>query len=141
MYRLSKQFACLSSCKPAGIQKSLETQIYEELLDLMELAGKIAEIRESSESKQDIDKQNSAYLYVMNLDRQLQTWYRRLPENLVWKPTNIQTAPYSFFLLHQQYHCSLILLHRPWAKYEDPTPTSSTSSSDTETFHPIDDNH
>jgi len=126
MYRLSKQFSCLSACKPAGIQKSLETQIYEELLDLMELAGKIAEIRNPGEqSNQDVDKANSAYLYVMNLDRQLQTWYRRLPENLVWKPANIQTAPFSFFLLHQQYHCSLILLHRPWARYEESTPSSS----------------
>ncbi|KAG9235559.1 fungal-specific transcription factor domain-containing protein [Amylocarpus encephaloides] len=127
MYRLSHQFASLTACKPAGVQKSLETQIYEELLDLMELAGKIAEIRDNptSHETQDVDKANAAYLYVMNLDRQLQTWYRRLPDNLVWKPENIQTAPFSFFLLHQQYHCSLILLHRPWAKYEDPTPPSS----------------
>jgi hypothetical protein len=139
MYKLSKQFACLSACKPAGIQKSLETQIYEELLDLMELAGKIAEIRDSGEqSGLDIDKQNSAYLYVMNLDRQLQTWYRRLPENLVWKPANIQTAPYSFFLLHQQYHCSLILLHRPWARYEEPESASSEDGNPDEAF---DNNH
>ena len=142
MYRLSKQFACLSACKPAGVQKSLETQIYEELLDLMELAGKIAEIRDSGEqATQDIDKANSAYLYVMNLDRQLQTWYRRLPENLTWKPENIQTAPFSFFLLHQQYHCSLILLHRPWARYEDPTPPSSDDGHDEENFMNVDDNH
>lgn len=142
MYRLSKQFACLSACKPAGVQKSLETQIYEELLDLMELAGKIAEIRDSGEqATQDVDKANSAYLYVMNLDRQLQTWYRRLPENLTWKPENIQTAPFSFFLLHQQYHCSLILLHRPWAKYEDPTPPSSDDGHDEESFMNVDDNH
>ncbi|KAG9244398.1 fungal-specific transcription factor domain-containing protein [Calycina marina] len=126
MYRLSAQFSCLSACKPAGVQKCLETQIYEELLCLMELAGKIAEIRNPGEqSHQDIDKANEAYLYVMNLDRQLQTWYRRLPDNLVWKPANTSTAPFSYFLLHQQYHCSLILLHRPWARYEDPTPPSS----------------
>jgi hypothetical protein len=142
MYRLSKQFACLSACKPAGIQKSLETQIYEELLDLMELAGKIAEIRDSgAQSTQDIDKANSAYLYVMNLDRQLQTWYRRLPENLTWNPENIQTAPFSFFLLHQQYHCSLILLHRPWAKYEDPTPANSDDGQDDDPYMSISDNH
>jgi len=140
MYRLSKQFSSLSACKPAGIQKSLETQIYEELLDLMELAGKIAEIRNPGEqSNQDVDKANSAYLYVMNLDRQLQTWYRRLPENLVWKPANIQTAPFSFFLLHQQYHCSLILLHRPWARYEEPTPPSSDDGED-DSFN-LDNNH
>jgi hypothetical protein len=142
MYRLSRQFACLSACQPAGIQKSWETQIYEELLDLMELAGKIAEIRDSeAQSSQDVDKANSAYLYVMNLDRQLQTWYRRLPDNLVWKPENIQTAPFSFFLLHQQYHCSLILLHRPWARYEDPTPPSSEDGQDDDSYPNVDDNH
>jgi hypothetical protein len=142
MYRLAKQFACLSACKPAGVQKSLETHIYEELLDLMELAGKIAEIRDSgAQATQDIEKANSAYLYVMNLDRQLQTWYRRLPEHLTWKPENIQTAPFSFFLLHQQYHCSLILLHRPWAKYEDPTPPSSEDGHDDENYTTADDNH
>jgi len=141
MYRLSEQFSSLSACKPAGIQKSLETQIYEELLDLMELAGKITEIRVPGErSNQDIDKSNSAYLYVMNLDRQLQTWYRRLPDNLVWKPANIQTAPFSFFLLHQQYHCSLILLHRPWARYEEPTPPSSDDGED-DSFNNLDNNH
>lgn len=140
MYKLSKQFGSLSACKPAGVQKSLETQIYEELLELMELAGKIAEIRDSGEqSAHDIDSQNSAYLYVMNLDRQLQTWYRRLPENLVWKPANIQTAPFSFFLLHQQYHCSLILLHRPWARYEDPS--SPPTSEDGHDDGAADDNH
>lgn len=143
MYRLSKQFASLSACKPAGVQKSLETQIYEELLDLMELAGKIAEIRDAgSQAGQEVDKGNSAYLYVMDLDRQLQTWYRKLPDNLVWKPENIQTAPFSFFLLHQQYHCSLILLHRPWAKYEDPEPPSSEDGNDDDdAFMSIDDNH
>lgn len=142
MYRLSKQFACLTACKPAGVQKSLETQIYEELLDLMELAGNITEIRDlGAQSSYDIDKQNSAYLYVMNLDRQLQTWYRRLPENLVWKPANIQSAPFSFFLLHQQYHCTLILLHRPWARYEDPTPPSSDDGHSDDAFLPVDDNH
>ncbi len=139
MYRMSKQFACLSTCKPAGTQKSLETQIYEELLDLMELAGKIVEIRGSElQFSTDLDKANSAYLDVMNLDRQLQVWYRRLPENLVWNPQNIQTAPFSFFLLHQQYHCSLILLHRPWARYEDPNPPSSEHEQGDDS---IDDNH
>ncbi|PVH68817.1 hypothetical protein DL98DRAFT_474418 [Cadophora sp. DSE1049] len=123
MYRMSKKFASLSTCTPAGEQRSLETQIYEELLDLMELAGKITEIRGpevpgSRDRDRDPDNANR-YMYVLNLDRQLQTWYRRLPASLVWKPENIATAPFSFFLLHQQYHCSLILLHRPWAKYDD----------------------
>jgi hypothetical protein len=142
MYQLTKQFSSLSACKPAGLQKSLETQIYEELLDLMELAGKIAEIQDpESRALQSVEKIDEAYLYVMNLDRQLQAWYRRLPKNLVWNPENIRTAPFSFFLLHQQYHCSIILLHRPWARYEEPTPFSSDDGHNDDTYMPIDNNH
>ena len=142
MYRLSRQFSSLSACHPAGVQKSWETQIYEELLDLMELAGKISEIKDSeAQTSQDPDRANSAYLNVMNLDRQLQTWYRKLPDNLVWKPENIANGPFSFFLLHQQYHCSLILLHRPWARYEDPTPPSSEDGNEDDAYLSIDDNH
>jgi hypothetical protein len=141
IYPIPKQLTILSAIKPAGLEKSLETQIYEELLDLMELAGKIAEIRDKDTgASQDIDKANSAYLYVMDLDRQLQTWYRRLPDNLVWKPANIQAAPSSYFLLHQQYHCSIILLHRSWAKYDDPTPPRCDAGFD-HAFTNVDDNH
>lgn len=43
IYSLSKQFERLGTCKPAGPQKSLETRIYEALLDLMEIAGQITE--------------------------------------------------------------------------------------------------
>ncbi|CAK7236305.1 hypothetical protein SCUCBS95973_009561 [Sporothrix curviconia] len=63
------------------------------------------------------ESEENAYLHVISLDRQLQNWYRRLPDHLTWKPANIKAAPMSFFLLHQQYHVSMILLHRPWAKY------------------------
>ena len=117
MYRLANQFSSLGRCHPAGVAKLLETQIYEELLELMEMSGKIVEIQDPRITETQAVNDN-AYLQVMTLDRQLQTWYRRLPEKLTWKPANIQTAPSSYFLLHQQYHCSLILLHRPWAKYE-----------------------
>ncbi|KJR79860.1 fungal specific transcription factor domain-containing protein [Sporothrix schenckii 1099-18] len=63
------------------------------------------------------ESEENAYLHVISLDRQLQNWYRRLPDHLTWKPANVKAAPMSFFLLHQQYHVSMILLHRPWAKY------------------------
>ena len=77
--------------------------------------------------------EENAYLHVISLDRQLQNWYRRLPDHLTWKPANIKAAPMSFFLLHQQYHVSMILLHRPWAKYgsifsSDGASTNSHSS-------------
>jgi hypothetical protein len=119
IYSLSKQFERLGTCKPVGPEKSLETQIYEALIDLMELAGKITE-------NMDPLKQNTApivdrnqYLRMAALDREFSTWYARLPEQLRWTSANIATAPFSFFLLHQQYHSSLILLHRPFALYDD----------------------
>jgi hypothetical protein len=37
---LSSQFERLGTCKPAGPTKSLNTRIYEALIDLMEIAGK-----------------------------------------------------------------------------------------------------
>ncbi|OBT58431.1 hypothetical protein VE04_01316 [Pseudogymnoascus sp. 24MN13] len=108
--------------RPTGI-KSSDLEMYRlanqfSSLELMEISSKIIEIEDPRVTTTQAVNDN-AYLQVMNLDRQLQTWYRRLPEKLAWKPANIQTNPFSFFLLHQQYHCSLILLHRPWAKYED----------------------
>jgi hypothetical protein len=119
IYNLAKQFERLGTCKPAGSQKSLETQIYEALLDLMELAGKITEnIDPSSIANDNIDR--NAYLRMAGLDRELNSWYARLPEPLKWSPANINTAPFSYFLLHQQYHSALILLHRPFALYEEP---------------------
>lgn len=86
----------------------------------MELAGRIVEIRDltgSGRGSNAGEAEENRYLQVVNLDRQLQNWYRRLPERLSWKPSNLKTAPYSFFLLHQQYHVTMILLHQPWAKY------------------------
>jgi hypothetical protein len=117
--RLAKQFERLGTCLPAGPEKALETQIYEALLDLMELAGKITEnLDPRSQTDANIDRE--AYLRMAALDREFGSWYQRLPEKLKWKPSNINNAPFSFFLLHQQYHAALILLHRPFAMYEEP---------------------
>lgn len=119
IYHLSKQFERLGTCRPAGPSKSLETQIYEALIDLMELAGKITENMDPRSQSPDSAIDRDQYLRMAALDREFSTWYARLPEQLKWAPANITTAPFSFFLLHQQYHASLILLHRPFALYED----------------------
>ncbi|KAL6706992.1 hypothetical protein ACN47E_004942 [Coniothyrium glycines] len=128
IYHLTSQFSRLGTCRPAGQSKSTETLIYEALLDLMELAGKITENmdphrscpNEGSDShKSTVDRDQ--YLRMAALDREFSSWYSRLPEQLRWTPNNICTAPFSFFLLHQQYHASLILLHRPFALYDDQT--------------------
>lgn len=129
IYTLAKQFERLGTCRPAGPEKALETQIYEALLDLMELAGKIADnldLRTTSELS--IDR--NAYLRMAALDREFSNWYARLPEQLRWTPANIATAPFPFFLLHQQYHSALILLHRPFAMYEEPNDPESEDASD-----------
>ncbi|KAJ4364079.1 hypothetical protein N0V83_009534 [Neocucurbitaria cava] len=122
IYSLTTQFARLGTCLPSGPSKSTETLIYEALLDLMELAGKITENMDphrsqNPESHTTVDR--NQYLRMAALDREFSSWYARLPEQLRWTPNNIATAPFSFFLLHQQYHASLILLHRPFAMYED----------------------
>lgn len=112
------------SAKPASVAEQ-NLEIYEQLYELMELAGRIVEIRDIKTRRKTGDHdvfssgevEDNAYLHVVNLDRQLQNWYRRLPDHLTWKPTNIKTAEFTFFLLHQQYHVTMILLHRPWAKY------------------------
>jgi len=124
IYNLTKQFERLGTCRPAGLGKSMETMIYEALLDLMELAGKITENMDPHRSQHAASDSHTAvdrnqYMRMAALDREFSSWYARLPEQLRWTPANIATAPFSFFLLHQQYHASLILLHRPFALYED----------------------
>ncbi|KAK3385399.1 fungal-specific transcription factor domain-containing protein [Podospora didyma] len=100
---------------------AIEAAIHQQLFALMELAGKIADAQNTTHSAAAMSalsgSKEAAYLHVITLDRHLQNWYRRLPEPLTWKPGNIKSAPFSFFMLHQQYHVCTILLHRPWAKY------------------------
>lgn len=43
IYSLANQFERLGTLKPAGPEKSLNTRIYEALIDLMEIAGKITD--------------------------------------------------------------------------------------------------
>ncbi|KAF1955049.1 hypothetical protein CC80DRAFT_475133 [Byssothecium circinans] len=130
IYNLSKQFERLGTCRPAGPSKSLETQIYEALLDLMELAGKLTENMDPRSQSPDSVIDRDQYLRMAALDREFSTWYARLPEQLKWTSANIVAAPFSFFLLHQQYHSSLILLHRPFALYEDQSIQSDGSGPD-----------
>lgn len=143
MDMLSEKLSMLSSEYPTPPEKDLITEVYEQLLELMELAGRIVQSRDHNVLKKYTDSnslfgmseaEDNAYLHVINLDRQLQNWYRRLPEHLTWRPSNMKTAPWSFFLLHQQYHVSMVLLHRPWANYGtitgDGTSTGSHPSPD-----------
>ncbi|KAK1725451.1 fungal-specific transcription factor domain-containing protein [Colletotrichum acutatum] len=152
---LSRRFSQLTSLMGTPGPTNKENQIveiYDQLVELMELAGRIVEARDSRQVPASVHKRDGAYgeedAYIQstNLDRQLQNWYRRLPEYLQWKPANIKHAPFSYFLLHQQYHVSMILLHRSWANYDEVsgdttstdanlTPNSSSDSKDTSDHH------
>ncbi|GME22539.1 nitrogen assimilation transcription factor nit-4 [Neofusicoccum parvum] len=118
VYTLAKRFERLGTCLPNGPGLPLETQIYEALIDLMEIAGRAAESREATTTAGGSFDRN-AYRLLVALDRELNNWYARLPEALRWEPSNIQTAPRSFFVLHQQYHSVHIQIRRPFARYED----------------------
>ncbi|KAK1676595.1 fungal-specific transcription factor domain-containing protein [Colletotrichum godetiae] len=155
---LSRRFSQLTSLMgtPGPTNQENQTvEIYDQLVELMELAGRIVEARDSRQApksaheRERADGEEDAYLQSANLDRQLQNWYRRLPEHLQWKPANIKHAPFSYFLLHQQYHVSMILLHRSWAKYDEVagdtsstdanlTPNSSADSKDMPDQHHFD---
>lgn len=121
---LANQFERLGTCKPAGPEKSLNTRIYEALIDLMEIAGKIVENsdqrRHLNDQSQSHTPDNSAYFRMAALDREIHNWAARLPSDLRYTEENRTNAPFSFYLLHQQYHAVLILLHRPFARYDDP---------------------
>lgn len=127
LYNLSTQFERLGSLDSASAAKSLETQIYEALIDLMELAGRITDIRDAKSSS---DTDHSAYIRMATIKHELDAWYSKLPKALQWTPETISTAPFSFFLLHQQYHCTVILLHRPFALYDTADLSGEGDSSD-----------
>jgi len=136
VYKLSVEFDRLGTNLPAGPGKSRETQIYEALLDLMELAGKITEIMDQA-SKLNTNIDHHVYFRMSALHRELESWYSRLPKTLQWSADNIATLPFSFFLLHQQYSATMILLHRPFARYDDPnavlTGSAESSEDDSDT--------
>ncbi|KAK0625518.1 fungal-specific transcription factor domain-containing protein, partial [Bombardia bombarda] len=101
--------------------KRTDATARQQMVELMSLAARIADLQNTSHSTTDMyamnELEDNAQLHVVTLDRQLQNWHRRLPGHLTWEPANIKSAPFSFFALHQQYHVCMILLHRPWAKY------------------------
>ncbi len=121
IYSLANQFERLGTCQPAGPDKSLNTRVYEALIDLMEIAGKIVENPEHrSQSPSATSLDQSAYFRMASIDRELHKWATNLPKDLQYTEENRASAPYSFYLLHQQYYAVLILLHRPFARYDDP---------------------
>ncbi|KAL4908679.1 hypothetical protein BDW74DRAFT_188579 [Aspergillus multicolor] len=116
IYALSQQFDRLGT-SPPGSEKTLELQIYQALFELMEMGGKITSI--THVSGHDANQDRQMYLRMASLDSELERWYARLPEALKYTADNANTAPPPFFLLHQQFYSTMIMLHRPFAGYDD----------------------
>ncbi|KAL4868297.1 fungal-specific transcription factor domain-containing protein, partial [Aspergillus spectabilis] len=114
IYELSQQFDKLGTSPPTSEDKTLELQIYQALFELMEMAGKCTSI-----SSRSADHERVMYLRMAALDSELEKWYARLPKALQYTTQNAASAPPSFFLLHQQYYSTMIMLHRPFAGYDD----------------------
>jgi hypothetical protein len=102
--------------------QALEEEIHEQLVELMNIASQIIEGRDEvcfgdiTDLKAPLAinaEEMDASTQVLNLDQQLRDWYGRLPGRLTWSDANAKAAPFGYFLLHQQYHAILILLHRP----------------------------
>ncbi|KAI9371749.1 fungal-specific transcription factor domain-containing protein [Aspergillus egyptiacus] len=128
IYELSQQFDRLGTAQP-GPEKSLEMQIYQALFELMELGGKITGIQQNMSSRNaEIDR--VLHLRMAALDSELERWYARLPEGLRYTAQNASSAPPPFFLLHQQYYSIMIMLHRPFAGYDDILDTSGQRRGD-----------
>ncbi|OCK77440.1 hypothetical protein K432DRAFT_358583 [Lepidopterella palustris CBS 459.81] len=121
----SQQFQVDYSQATINSEKSVETECFDALLDLLELSANIVELLYSKPSP----LQHSEHLFVLaGLDAGLKTWYSQLPESLAWTEKNAETAPLPYFHLHSQYHASSVLLHRPFALYEQSK--SETGNSD-----------
>lgn len=91
---LSKNFGALISCRPSAYEKSPETKVYEVLLQLMDLVGPLCDLEVKRPTKT-----TDAYFKIAALDKELNTWYNELPEDLKWTPKNIANGPPSLLLL------------------------------------------
>jgi hypothetical protein len=73
--QLSRQFERLGTCRPAGVGKSMETMIYEALIDLMELAGKITENMDTRSNNLGSAIDCTQHKRMAALHREFSTWY------------------------------------------------------------------
>ncbi|KAI0193497.1 fungal-specific transcription factor domain-containing protein [Astrocystis sublimbata] len=110
-----------SSSVPKPTQ-TIDDEIYEQLARLMNIAGQLVESRSKTGANYDAapdgcsrsenEEVTIGSIGELILDQNLRDWYERLPSHLAWNSDNISTAPCSYFLLHEQYHSALTLLHR-----------------------------
>lgn len=94
---LNKDFDRLieSQARTYAYEKTIETRVYEALLQLMDLLEPLCETRDLQKHLKPAD----AYFKIATLDRKLNNWYSDLPERLRWTDDNIRLAPATFYLL------------------------------------------
>jgi hypothetical protein len=125
---MSKDFGRLiASRQPRPYAKSLDTKVYESLLQLMELVGPLCDLEVKRPWKT-----TDAYFKIAAVDRELTSWLAGLPAELKWNDENIANGPPPLFLLHCQYHTALILLHRPFVNYGQPADIGGEYGGDSE---------
>lgn len=100
----------MRDCYPMGIERLLETEIYDSLIQLVEIAATITEAVDNDRSLSD----STAYYVAAGLDKELRVWYDNLDRNLKWSSESLHAAPAGYFFLHQQYHSLFVLLYRPF---------------------------
>lgn len=54
----------------------------------------------------------------LELHHILEQWRRDLPAELEWTSRNVSQAPAAFFMLHQQYHSSMLAVHLLFENYD-----------------------
>jgi hypothetical protein len=85
------------SPEPATPGTTLESRIYDALIDLTDLTSEIAKNIHMRPSCGSYD--NASWMIQMSaLDNKLNKWYRELPPWLRWTPGNQKTAPSLFFI-------------------------------------------
>ena len=94
---LTKDFDRLieSQARTYAYEKTIETRVYEAVLQLMDLLEPLCETRDLRKNM----KSSDAYLKIATTDRKLNNWYNDLPERLRWREEHVRTAPASFYLL------------------------------------------
>ncbi|CAG9956337.1 unnamed protein product [Clonostachys rosea f. rosea IK726] len=111
---LSFDFSRMILCRRSWQEKKSTTRIYEALLRMMEIVSQLCDLRGPRPSKN-----AELYYKLAAIDQQLRDWRSSLPKHLKWS-TELHTAmPAPYYLLHTQYHAAMILLHRPFVRYNE----------------------
>ncbi|TDZ17948.1 Nitrogen assimilation transcription factor nirA [Colletotrichum orbiculare MAFF 240422] len=107
---LSQLTSLIHGSSVAQQNDDMPLDICDQLVQLMRLAGQVAEAYDGP-GRDKLGGDGGFSIFDAD-GRQTKAYLQ------AWRPSVVKSAPPSYFLLHQQYHVSVILLHRPWAKYD-----------------------